>query len=127
MERQQAVSMRERKDGKIREMRGAHQGMWTSWEARGKRYQSIRFAVKTSRGKYISYQLLEEKLKGNVYPLTPEDAVPNQPPSSPFFCPAPTTRQLPLIGGVEFNSQHVQRVPGCNADPPKKAEQSNHG
>lgn len=32
----------------------------------------------------------------------------------------------PLVGGVELHSQHIQGVPGGNADPPKQAEQSDH-
>lgn len=82
-ERRQAVSKRKRKDGEIREVRDAHQGIQINWEARGKGHQKI----KTSRSEYKSYQLVEEKLKGNMYPFTPKHAFPNQPPSSPLFCP----------------------------------------
>lgn len=32
----------------------------------------------------------------------------------------------PLVGGVELHGQHIQGVPGGDADPPKQAEQSNH-
>lgn len=34
---------------------------------------------------------------------------------------------LPLVRGVELDGQHVQSVPGSNADSPEQAEQSNHG
>ena len=86
-ERWQAVSKRERKDGEIREVRDAYQGIQINWEARRKGHQKIRLIVKTARSEYKSYQLVEEKLKGNMYPFTPKDAFPNQPPSSPHFCP----------------------------------------
>ncbi len=34
---------------------------------------------------------------------------------------------LPLVRGVELDSQHIQRVPGGDADSPEQAEQSDHG
>lgn len=34
---------------------------------------------------------------------------------------------LPLVGGVELHRQHIQGVPGSDADPPKQAEEGNHG
>lgn len=34
---------------------------------------------------------------------------------------------LPLVGWVELHGQHVQCIPGSDADSPEQAEQSNHG
>lgn len=34
---------------------------------------------------------------------------------------------LPLVGGVELHGQHIQGVPGGDADPPEQAEQGDHG
>lgn len=34
---------------------------------------------------------------------------------------------LPLIRGVKLHRQHVQGIPGGDADSPKQAQQSNHG
>lgn len=42
--------------------------------------ETERLIVKTSRSEYRSYQLLEEKLNRNVYPFTPKDVFPTQPP-----------------------------------------------
>lgn len=35
--------------------------------------------------------------------------------------------RLPFVRGVELNGQHIQSVPGGDADSPEQAEQSNHG
>lgn len=35
--------------------------------------------------------------------------------------------RLPLVGWVELDGQHIQCVPGSDADSPEQAEQSNHG
>lgn len=40
---------------------------------------------------------------------------------------SPDGLRLPLIRGVELHRQHVQGVPGGDADASKQAEQSNHG
>lgn len=34
---------------------------------------------------------------------------------------------LPLVRGVELHRQHVQGVPGGDADAPEQTEQSDHG
>lgn len=48
----------------------------TDWEAKGKEDQKIRLIVQAARSEYKSYQLLEQKLNGKVYPVNPTDDFP---------------------------------------------------
>lgn len=51
--------------------------------------------------------------------LTTKESLKRDAPAGP--------RGLPLIGGVKLHRQHIQGVPGGDADSPKQAQQSDHG
>lgn len=92
-ERRGAVSEGGRK-GRVRRGEGCAPGNIDKSGGRGKGDQKIGLIVKTSRSEYKSYQLLEEKLSGNVYPSLPEDACPIQPHFLAPLVPCPLD-QLP--------------------------------